>query len=164
MQQWTTKVSQLWPPVSEVQPKKTTSVVIDLIYVIDGYNISGFICLLTRWYCYLCICFPPYRHICSGLCIEDTQGTVCCQRGYPAIVWTTGGRGDLGGGDRAEDYDKNKDTTCFTPNLKTTMSCQCHVFTPNGCWRDFSGMVMVLLSDILIENCHCIPKISSVYE
>ena len=60
-----------------------------------------------------------YTHICSGLCTGDTWGTVCCQRGYPAIVLTKGGSGDRGGGDRAEDHDKNKDRACYPLALKS---------------------------------------------
>lgn len=42
------------------------------------------------------------------LCLGDPFKTVCCQRGYPAIVLTKGGSSDQGGGDRAEDYDTKK--------------------------------------------------------
>lgn len=69
---------------------------------------SSCVCKLNDTVMYLCA-------FSIGLCIEDTRRTVCSQKRYPAIVLTKGGSGDLGGCDKAEDYDKNKDRTCDAP-------------------------------------------------
>lgn len=87
-----------------------------------------------------------YKHICSGLCAEDLQGTVNCQRGYPAIVLAKGGSGDLGCGDQQRTVIKTRtEPAVVLLQPQPSVSCQCHELILSGYLRDFCVKLRPLL-------------------